>query len=58
MGKRNQLTCRRHEREEDLPEERQEVEDVIAAGRHFRFAVFIFIFYSIKLNRERKTIFI
>ena len=39
-------TCRWHKGEQDLPEEGQEVEDVITAGRHLLFTlipVFIII---------------
>lgn len=37
------LTCWRHEGEEDLPEERQEVEDVVAARGHLRLAALLIV---------------
>lgn len=60
------ITCGWHEGEEDLPEKRQEVEDVIATGRHFLFisALFIVVVFihfhdkskwKTKKKKERKT---
>lgn len=55
----NERTCWRHEREEDLPEERQEVEDVVAARRHLRLAIVILVVVCCcneSLHKEDKLI--